>query len=99
MPHAAHLILLNLICPIIFWWWVQIMKLLTVQLPPFSCYFISLLLYISAKFLLRVLKHFSPLCSILRTVTLFVLITIQIPVFEGQHVCWDIKVDDVECNV
>jgi hypothetical protein len=25
------------------WWWVQNMKLLTVQLPPFSCYFIPLL--------------------------------------------------------
>jgi hypothetical protein len=36
-PHSPWFYLPNNI-----WWWVQIMTLCTVQLPPLSCYFIPL---------------------------------------------------------
>jgi hypothetical protein len=38
----AHPIPLDLICVNDIWGWVQNMKLLTVQLPPLSCYVITL---------------------------------------------------------
>jgi hypothetical protein len=40
MPQSSHYPWFNL--PNYIWGWVQIMSLLTVQLPPFSCYFIPL---------------------------------------------------------
>jgi hypothetical protein len=53
MPCPPHLPLLDL--PNVIWGWVQIMKFLTVQLPPFSCHLIPLRYKYSAQN--PVLKH------------------------------------------
>jgi hypothetical protein len=43
--HSPHLDLPNIV-----WWWVQIMKLPTVQISPFSRYLIPLLVYFNLCF-------------------------------------------------